>query len=218
MEQQTAVERERTRIAQDIHDDLGARLTRISLLSELARRDSTHIEEVRSNVGKIAESATELVRAMDEIVWAIDPTKDTLDNLVNYLVSFSEEFLHSTTIRLRLDLPESLPDLALTAEVRHNIFLVVKEAFNNLIKHSGAAEVRLRVAWDGRCFVVVVEDDGRGIDSATLAGRGRSKGNGLGNMRERMRGLGGTCEVVSEPGKGTRLTLSLELTDQPVAV
>ncbi|MCX6895444.1 MAG: triple tyrosine motif-containing protein, partial [Verrucomicrobia bacterium] len=144
LERQRAVERDRTRIAKDIHYDLGAGLTHISLLTELARR--TPPEEVNSHLGQISDMARELTKGMDEIVWAVDPQNDTLEGLLNYLCKFAQEYLAVAGIRCRLDLPAQMPVWAVRAEVRHNLFLAFKETLNNILKHAGATEVWLRAA------------------------------------------------------------------------
>src|SRR5204862_4009867 len=126
LERQRAIERERTRIAKDIHDDLGASLTRITMLSQSARADSDH-SVAASDLDRIYDTAREMTRAMDEIVWAVNPQHDTLDSLATYLGKFAQDFLAAAHIRCRLEVPIELPAWPLTAEVRHNIFLAFKE-------------------------------------------------------------------------------------------
>ncbi len=124
------------RIAQDLHDDLGSSLTRISLLSGLARQDRDQAEQVEVHVNKIAQSAAQTLRALEEIVWALRPGSDTLQSLADYIAHFASELFEGDRLRCRLDLPADLPTVALPPEMRHNIFLIVKEALTNALKHS----------------------------------------------------------------------------------
>src|SRR5712664_3821276 len=143
LERQQAVERERTRIARDIHDDLGASLTRISMLSETVRGELAGQTQAAADVDQIYGTARELTRAMDEIVWAVNPKHDSLDSLVTYLGRFAQNFLSTAGIRCRLDEPPHLPAWTFTVEVRHNVFLAFKEALHNVVKHAGASEVQV---------------------------------------------------------------------------
>ncbi len=212
-ERQRAVERDRARIAKDIHDDLGAGLTHISLLSELARRDS--VENIHNHVSQISEMSRELTLSMDEIVWAVDPHNDSLDSLVTYVTKFAQEYLSVADVRCRLDLPAELPGHPLRAEVRHNLFLAIKETLNNVVKHSRASEVWLRLALEPQSFTVIIEDNGCGLEpsdkSAESASAGRiSSGHGLENLRKRLEAIGGQCLITSEPGRGTKVAMRVD--------
>ena len=203
LERQRAIERDRARIAKDIHDDLGAGLTHIALLSELARRDTP--DEMPHHVSQISDMARELTRNMDEIVWAVDPHNDTLESLVTYVSKFAQEYLSVAGIRCRLDVPAELPALTLPAEVRHNLFLAIKEALNNVVKHAGATEVWLRVVVQTNSFCVTVEDNGCGLphqnghrngNGGTASSNGRiSSGHGLLNMERRLASIGGESVI-----------------------
>lgn len=214
VERQRAIERDRARIAKDIHDDLGAGLTHIALLSELARRDSA--QELPNHVAQISEMARELTRNMDEIVWAVDPENDTLDSLVSYVSKFAQEYLSVAEVRCRLDVAAELPAYVLPAEVRHNLFLAIKEALNNVVKHARAREVWLRIEVRPQAFTVVIEDDGCGLSATKLSGATQadriSSGHGLANMAKRLRAVGGDCVITSRDTGGTRVALSVDLT------
>ncbi|MDW8310092.1 MAG: two-component regulator propeller domain-containing protein, partial [Verrucomicrobiales bacterium] len=162
-ERQRAIERERSRIARDIHDDLGASLTRITMLCQTARADLHRPEQAAEDLDRIYGTARELTRALDEIVWAVNPRHDTLDSLANYLGRFAQDYLRPAGVRCRLDIPVHLPPWPLTAEVRHNLFLAFKEALNNVLKHAAATEVRLTLALEPNGFRLTVEDNGRGF-------------------------------------------------------
>jgi ligand-binding sensor domain-containing protein/signal transduction histidine kinase len=218
LERQRAIERERTRIAKDIHDDLGASLTRINLLSQSARRDMDDPPQREKNLDQICTTARQLTRAMDEIVWAVDPQHDTLDSLAIYLDKLIHELLGASGIRCRLDFPAQLPAWPVTADVRHNLFLAFKEALHNVLKHSAATEVRVSFALDSTAIVVNIADNGRGFDPAVLMETALNGGhpaqtgprrNGLVNMRKRLQEIGGRCEIQSERDRGTQVTFYL---------
>jgi signal transduction histidine kinase/ligand-binding sensor domain-containing protein len=208
LEHQRALERERARIAKDIHDDLGASLTRISMLSQSARSELDP-SGAASDLDRIYDTARELTRAMDEIVWAVNPQHDTLDSLATYLGKFAQDFLAAAHIKCRLNVPMQLPTWPLTAEMRHNLFLAFKEALNNAVKHAHTSEVWISLAINGMGFTLQLEDKGCGF-TPDSAGNGSprdparlSSGYGLANMRRRLAEIGGRCEIQSVPGSGT---------------
>ena len=207
LEQQRALEAERSRIAQDLHDDLGTSLTEINFLSAMAGSPSSSPAEVRSSLDSINEKSLELVKALDEIVWAVNPKNDSLRNLVNYLCLFAQDYVRPAAIQCRLDVSPGLPDLPLNAEQRHTLFLVTKEALANAAKHSTASELRLRVALENSVLKLVIEDNGRGFDEAALKG----DRNGLWNIESRMRHLGGRGVIRSALARGTCVELELPL-------
>lgn len=212
MERQRAIERERARIARDIHDDLGASLTRVSLLSETIRSEISGPPEVVGGLEQIRHVARESTRAMDEIVWAVNPQYDTLDSLVAYLGRYAERFLVAAGIRCRLDVPVYLPPWGLNAEIRHNVFLTLKEALNNVAKHAHATEVRIAVELNDSGFTVLIKDNGRGFTvPATEDNPAVPAGNGLRNMRKRMAEIGSHCAWQSAPHEGTRIALTIVL-------
>ena len=202
-EQERALEQERSRIAQDLHDELGSLLTRLSLLGGLLKADKDSPAQVEAHATKISESADQTVRALEEIVWAVRPGSDTLSSLVEYIAHFSNELFSEGTMRCRLDLPAEVPPRPLPPEVRHNIFLIAKEALTNALKHAGGRVVHVQVVTDGRRFKLAVADDGQGFDVSQAGADGHR--NGLGNMRRRAEDVGGCLGVTSEPGKGARV-------------
>lgn len=212
-EQRHAIELDRARIARDIHDDLGAGLTEITLLSELAQRDPD--QNASNYLGQISTAARNLVRAMDETVWAVDPANDTLEGLMTYASKLAQDYLGAAGIRCRLDVPTHAPELPLEAEVRHNLFLAIKESLTNVVKHSQATETVLRVQAQGNRVIISIVDNGHGMASSSSSpaggeGSGRlDSGHGLSNLAQRMEAIGGHCVVTSEPGQGTRVDLVL---------
>jgi signal transduction histidine kinase len=209
LERQRLLATERGRIAQDIHDDLGARLTQIGLLSELAKRSSSKPAEAQAYLEQITLRSRETTQAMDEVVWAVDPTKDSLEDLMNYLVSMSEQLFQETSINCRLDIPLDLPSQPISAKARHGILLVVKEALNNCLKHSGGSEVWIRASLQESVLQIEIEDNGNGFKNG--GSEAKRAGNGLRNMRQRLEDLGGGFKVFGQPGRGTKIQLKLDL-------
>ncbi len=209
LEQERTVERERARIAQDLHDDLGSSLTRISLLSDLVKADKRDPEQVELHANKLAQSAAHTVRALEEIVWAVRPGSDSLQSLVEYIAHFANELFEDDHVRCRLDLPPDLPAHPLPPDVRHNIFLIVKEALTNALRHAEAEEVRVSAKVSGPDLEIVVCDNGRGF--ATDEAKSPAKGNGLGNMRRRAKNIGATLTVETAVGQGTTIRLVVAL-------
>lgn len=210
-ERQRALEEERARIARDLHDDLGATLTQIRLLSALESRDAQVPETTRARLGQVTEKSREMVASLDEIVWAVNPANDSLPSLATYLCQFAEEFFRPTSIRCRLDVDDSLPPVALTSEVRHHLYLAVREALNNIAKHSAAAELWLRIQWQPPNLRISIEDNGRGFSHLA----GGAAGDGLPNMRRRLEHIGGHFECQTQPGAGTICRIWLPLDRGP---
>lgn len=212
VERERSLEHERARIARDMHDDLGASLTRIAILSELAKSDIQKPEQVRTHVDQIFQSARTLTRSLDEIVWAVNPANDTAEQFVSYMAQFAQDFLRTAGIRCRLDMPDNVPAAVLEPGVRHNLLLVVKELLNNTVKHADATEVWVRVKLSITMLTVEVEDNGCGFDAAVMAESVTSRQDGrdgLGNLRRRMAEIGGRCEFRSSQGNGTFITLTV---------
>jgi signal transduction histidine kinase len=205
LEQQHALEEERARIAHEIHDDMGACLTQISLLTELAQRSLANNSEASGYIRRIGFTATDLFRRMDEIVWAVNPRHDTLGSLMDYVCRYSEQYLRLAEIRCRLDLPERIPHRCLSSEIRHNIFLSVKEALNNVVKHAHPSEVWIRVRVDRNGFELHIEDNGGGFQTA----KADPMRHGLSSMRQRLTKAGGRLEVESKPNEGTKIRMFL---------
>jgi ligand-binding sensor domain-containing protein/signal transduction histidine kinase len=202
-----ALEQERTRIARDIHDELGTLLTGISLLSDRSQTHRDQPEQVADHLQTISQRARSAVQAVDGIVWAINPQNDRFDHLANYLVQFAGDFFGLTSIRCRLDVPEDVPHIPLGSQQRHHILLAVKEACNNVARHSGASEVWVRLKADASDLCILIEDNGRGF----VVGTGAEGSDGLRNMRQRMAEVGGRLDLDSEPGRGTCVKLSAPL-------
>jgi signal transduction histidine kinase len=202
-EHKHALEQERSRVARDLHDDLGSTLTEISMLAE-AGRDGAGAPAERFE--RILARARSLVRALDEIVWAIDPRKDTLSGLTHYLTGFAEDYLSAAGLTCRVKMPSSTPEVPLPARERHQLFLAVKETLNNIVKHSRAGQVLFEVSATDRELLLTITDNGCGFDP-----QAPSSGNGTANLSERLQRLGGRCQINSALGGGTTVLLALPL-------
>lgn len=212
LDRQLMLEKERARISQDMHDDVGASLTRISILSELARNRPDITGETQQWLGQISDTSRNVMEEMSQIVWALNPKNDTLEGLAAYLRRFANEYLEPTSVNYRFDFPVSLPARALSVEIRRNVYLVVREALHNMVKHSGAARVEIRFTIDDimsrgqsprERFTILIRDDGKGFDPDKL----EFPGNGLVNMRKRMNDIGGEFYIKSAKGSGTEIEL-----------
>ena len=209
LRQQEAIEKERARIARDIHDQLGASLTQVSLLGELVESDKESPEEVEAHARQITQTARETTQALDEIVWTVNPSNDTLDGLINYICKNAQEYLAVAGVRYRLNVPARLPGAAISPEVRHNVFLASKEAITNIVRHAQATAVSIRLRLEPSKCILEIEDNGRGV-----AGSGDATGpsrNGLRNMRKRMEEIGGSFSISRAPEAGTLVRLIIPI-------
>lgn len=212
LQDERRMERERARIARDLHDELGSSLTRISMLSDLAQSRDTSAEQLKARVEKISNFAVRTARSLDEIVWAVNPRNDSLRSLLEYLIQFARELFEDTNIHCRFQITEDLPMSLLPPESRHNIFLAVKEALTNVLKHAHATEVLLRAEIVGGQIEISIQDNGGGCDSAQIdAATARS---GLKNMRQRIESLGGKFAIRTEPGQSTTIIMTLPCSEE----
>jgi ligand-binding sensor domain-containing protein/signal transduction histidine kinase len=197
------IERLRIQIAANLHDDVGARLTKVAMVTELVDRETTDGDPSKAHIRSIFKTVREITRAMDEIVWTINPKNDTLDHLASYIFQYAQEYFQDTGVSCRLDMPAQLPDRPMSTEVRHNLFMAVKEALNNALKHAQATEVRIGLGvTDGR-MRITIRDNGRGF----LVEPARTKGDGLENMKRRLEQIGGRFILESELGRSTTIRL-----------
>ena len=216
LEQQQSLERERMRIARDMHDEMGSKLTKISFLSERAAVDAKSGQPMAEKIDSIAQTSRDLLKTMDEIVWVVNPRNDSLENLASYLAHYAFEYFQNTAVECDVRLPREVPHYPLSSEARHNLFLAFEETLNNVLKHSAATKVKVEMNTGAREFELKVNDNGKGFESvAPLAGkeqaRGGRGGNGLKNMRQRMTSIGGECLMFSKPAGGTTVTMRIPL-------
>ena len=205
LERERALEKERVRISQDMHDEVGSSLSEISILSELLKRDMGKSEEAELHLRDISERSAEVIENIGQIIWAINPRNDPLDNLVAHLRLYTADYIRKAGIKYRFEIPDNIPAYHLSAEVRRNVFLVVKEALHNIVKHSCASEVQVRVDFLQSQMIISVKDDGKGFSIDQKLG----SGNGLHNMQKRIENIGGIFKIESEPGQGTGITITV---------
>jgi signal transduction histidine kinase len=206
LKHQRELEQERLRIAHDIHDDLGARVTQISLLSAMSQENSAYPDKARADFGRVSKMSRDLVSALYETVWAVNPENDNLDALGNYLRQMVKQLCEQTALRCRFHVQELPHEVQVSSQTRHNITMAVKEAVHNIIKHARASEVTIRIAFAGGVLDVFVQDNGSGFQPD-----GSFPGNGLSNMKQRLQNIGGSCFVESAPGQGTTIRMRLKV-------
>jgi ligand-binding sensor domain-containing protein/signal transduction histidine kinase len=212
LEQERALEQERSRIAQDLHDEMGAKLCRISFLSEHARRGELPPAELHEQIVSISDASREVLHSLDEIVWAVNPQNDTLEHVASYIGQYAEEYFQMTGIECELDIPAQLPAHPLSSQIRHHLFLATHEALTNILKHSGATRATLAMECNGGTFEITIVDNGKAFDATRLgAGSNTAAGDGLSNMSRRLADIGGRCVIDSEPGRGTSLRFIIPL-------
>lgn len=207
LERERAIDAERTRIANDMHDDIGAGLTRINMLAGTARADLEDRARVERVLAQIHETARGVTRAVDEIVWAVNPRHDTLESLINYLERVAQNMLEAAQLQCRLDLPVETPAWQPSSEVRHHLVLAFKEALSNAVRHSGCRRVTVSLTLTPGGCTLQVADDGHGIAAAGAAAEpGRvAAGNGIPGMHRRLAQIGGTCAIRSGAAGGTEV-------------
>jgi signal transduction histidine kinase len=223
LEREHAIEKERRRIAQDMHDELGSRLAKLSFLSELAKDPSDASPERARRIDAIADTSRAVLATLDEIVWAVNPQNDTLEHLAAYLAEYARQFFQMTPIECAVQMPVSLPSVSLAAETRHHLFLSVQEALGNVMKHAHATRVRVTMALGERHFSIAIEDNGSGFAMPTSAGTNGSSPavgpvgrNGLANMRRRLDAIGARFSVISQVAGGTVVTFTLPLPSERI--
>jgi ligand-binding sensor domain-containing protein/signal transduction histidine kinase len=206
--QRHALEQERARIARDIHDGVGASLVKISLLGDFALRQSSTPSHAEDPVRKMTSTARQVLRDMDEIVWAVDPKNDTLENFANYLCHFANEHFQDTQIACRLNIPSEFPVVSLSANTRHNLLLATQEALNNVLKHSSATRAHVSLELQGSSLVVEIADNGSCPNKTPFR-----QGNGIRNIQERLFQIGGSAAFDQIPGGGTRVRLTVRINE-----
>lgn len=205
LEAEKALEKERMRISTDMHDEFGASLSKISLLSEIAKNNISDKPKIEKLVNEISDSGRTLAASMDEIVWAVNPRNDRLDKMLYYISNYFENHLSLTNISFRVQIPDEVPDSFISAEVRHNIFSVIKEGINNTLKHSGASAIELVFHYSNNRLAILLKDNGSGIDFGKIT----EFSNGIVNMKKRIHSIGGTIEIKNGAEKGAEIGIEL---------
>lgn len=209
--QKAAVMEERTRIARDMHDEVGAHLSQIAMMQDLLVGRDLTAGELDSRMRAISSGTRRVLESLDQVVWTVDPEKDTLPGVAEYLTHVTASYLGPLEISFRLEIQKDFPSLEVRAGVRHHLIQSFREALQNVAKHSGADAVILKIVFDGSDLVVQLSDNGLGIDDDS-PGPGK---DGLKNMRRRMESIGGICTITSPPGGGTIVRFLISLNDDP---
>ena len=208
------LERVRTRIATDLHDDIGASLSKIAILSDVASQElsTASASPVAAPLAQIADTSRDCVDAMSDIVWAVNPQRDHLSDLTHRMRRFAEDLLDAKDIEFTIRCALDEKDIQLSADLRREVYLIFKECTNNLVKHSGCSKAALEFSISGPWLVVSIADDGKGFAVEAPPTNGRSAGmggHGLASMQRRARALGGTLSIGSNNGQGTNVTLKV---------
>ncbi|MEP7129327.1 MAG: triple tyrosine motif-containing protein, partial [Chitinophagales bacterium] len=204
---QQALAEERNRISSDMHDDLGADLSNILMLTRISNQSNKNEPLKNKQLSEIEQFTTRLIGKVDEIIWALNPNQDSLQDLVDYINDYCGQFLDHAFLKGKINIPYPVPNKNITAVFRRNIFLVIKEGINNIIKHSGATSFSLELKFDGGQVDITLQDDGKGfLDNDKL-----ERGNGLINMQKRIKQLGGEIDIRSVPGNGTVLNIRVPI-------
>jgi signal transduction histidine kinase len=204
--QQVAVQDERARIARDMHDEIGGKLARLSVIGEMMANESANGGSKLPQIRELTRGVREAAGELEQVIWSVDPRHDTLDGVAHRVYQFAEEYFADTPIECVFGEFPPLPDVAMNPEDRADLIAAFRESITNVLKHSGARHVEISIHMDGRNFEIRVSDDGCGLDSSAAAG---SLGNGLANMKTRMRKIGGELSVESSAGQGTTLRFRL---------
>lgn len=211
LQNEVRLQKERSRISQDMHDDMGANLTRISYMSEAAKSVLPHSGQARSHLENISETSRELVATLGEIIWATNPRNDTLPSLVAYLRGSAATLLEYSSIDCQVDFPRDSPPLRVPAEFRRNLYLILKEALNNVVKHAEASLVRVELKLEESQLELTITDNGNGRCGEPHTTQKVGSGNGLRNMRTRVHELNGSVDIMAQAGKGTRVRLHVPI-------
>jgi signal transduction histidine kinase len=205
-ERQHALEAERSRIARDLHDDLGSSLTEINVLASTGQRPRSGNGAPAALFKAIADKARRLIEALDVIVWAVDPEDNSLQSLADYLSGYTRDYLSNSSTACRFKIPVTLPNATLDGETRHELLMVVKETLNNIVRHSHATEVEFQLGVTRDVLEIRIDDNGKGFDPNSEAG-----GHGLKNCSVRLTKIGGSCHIESRAGLGTTVRVQLPL-------
>ncbi|MEO7984623.1 MAG: ATP-binding protein, partial [Bacteroidota bacterium] len=205
-QQQLAVSNERQRISAEIHDDIGAGLSGVRLLTELIG-NKTDDNEIKEGLGKIYSSITELSAKMQEVIWSLNTSNDTLENLLHYLKKQAIQLFEYSTVELVVNLPHQVPATELESDKRADIYLAVKEALHNVLKHSGAGKAQLDCSITGNRLLITVTDNGKGLQVPA----GRFGGNGMLNMKKRIARLKGRIDINSRDGVKVQFDIPIKI-------
>jgi signal transduction histidine kinase len=198
------IKKERNRISRELHDDIGAELTRITVISQNLQKKTNKDDEMQEKLGKISEAGKKVLGSIGEIIWTMNPQKNNLENIFAYIRRYVSEYLEMSGIEVNIEFPDEIPANSVSDEYRRNIFLVIKEAIYNITKHSKATRVRLTMKFRKRWAEVEISDNGTGFSVTEK----QNWGNGLTNMNQRMKDIGGFFQITSDKNQGTLIKLT----------
>lgn len=207
LEQQQALYLERLRISKDVHDDLGSGLSKISLMAAIAQKKTAGNAPLNNDIQHISTVSKELVDNMRDLIWVLNPENTTLEQLVSRLREYCADYLENIPVSITLSFPASVPDIRISREVQRNIFLTVKEAVNNCIKHADASALSISLTIDATQMSIEITDNGRGFDTIQIKGGG----NGLRNMKQRITSIGGSFTITSSLGGHTTILIIISI-------
>jgi len=205
LEQRELMEKERNRIARDMHDDIGSELSKISITCEHLKNQFSTRPDVISDIEVIKESTVSIVNNIGNIIWALNPINNTLESLLGYLREYTFEFLELHRLPVVFNIPGSTDNRIIAHEVRTHFFMVVKEILHNIVKHAAANKVEINITVVSSRLCCSIQDDGAGF----LIGQANRFGNGLRNMKQRITETGGILIIDAAPGKGTSIELEI---------
>lgn len=204
------LQRERARIAMDVHDDIGSRMTHLVLNGEVSQDEMPVGSKARAQLAEICEDARGVLASIDEILWALNPRQDNLQDFAHYVCDYTQRFLAPSAIECVFEMDSRNLTAAADLPLRRSLLMGIKEALNNTVKYSEATELHLKIGHHRNHLVVIIEDNGKGFDMASV----KTGRHGLANMSKRMSELGGTCSVTSQAGKGCRVKFRIPLRQQ----
>lgn len=211
LEQEKALDRERSRIARDLHDELGSRMSRIGFTADTICKDPDANHQ-KTLLAGLVDQTRDLVEDLHRVVWTVNPRNDSWQRLAEYISRYAQRLLAGTRILCTIDGVTDIPDTPVTPEVRHHIVAITKEALNNMLKHAKADAVKIKMDAARGNFSLSITDNGCGFDETAL---GEHEGYGLQNMRERMSEAGGSIDIRSRPREGTQIKLDVSLEYRP---
>lgn len=210
LKRKQAIESERLRISKDMHDEIGSTLTQIAIMSELAARDSADKKDVNIKLLNISDKSREVIDSISEIIWAINPQNDSLDNLVSYIREFSSKFLDTASILIKYNIPDNIPEIKLSSQFKRNIFLIIKEILHNIVKHSEATQTQFDLILNNEFLEIEICDNGKGFDLSST----RKFGNGIKNINKRIEECNSEINIISKINIGTTITIKTKLSNK----
>lgn len=205
LEKQQALNMERLRISKDVHDDLGAGLSKIALMAEMAQKQVLDDVAIGNDIRHISTVSKDLIDNMRDLIWVLNPENTTLDNLVARIREYTVDYLDGFNIEAALNFPDNVPEISISREAQRNIFSTVKEAVHNVVKHAGASRIAITLQLDETALDITITDNGKGL------GSGPKKGNGLCNMAHRIKSIGGDCTIGAGKSGGTTVAINVPL-------